>query len=101
MNWLEIKVECSSKKSYSIFRSEEGNVDVIYSWYGEIVIVASHDNHPFARFTCPSLTTAAHDYTAVSEHAVETLFRLIENGGRFDQREETFFPAHLIIRESA
>jgi len=63
--------------------------------------VASHDNHPFARFTCPSLTTAAHDYTAVSEHVVETLFRLIENGGGFDQREETFFPAHLIIRESA
>jgi hypothetical protein len=24
--------------------------------------VASHDDHPFSRFTCPSLTTAAHDY---------------------------------------
>ncbi len=63
--------------------------------------VASHDDHPFSRFTCPSLTTAAHDYTAVSEHAVETLLRLIENGGRFPQREETLFPAHLIMRESA
>ena len=63
--------------------------------------VASHDDHPFSRFTCPSLTTAAHDYTAVSEHAVETLFRLIDSGGRFEQREEILFPAKLILRESA
>jgi len=63
--------------------------------------VASHDDHPFSRFTCPSLTTAAHDYSSVSDHAVETLFRLIESGGRFDQRLETLFPARLIMRESA
>lgn len=63
--------------------------------------VASHDDHPFSRFTCPSLTTAAHDYTSVSGRAVETLFRLIESGGRFEQREETLFPARLIMRDSA
>ena len=63
--------------------------------------VASHDDHPFSRFTCPSLTTAAHDYPSVSEHAVETLFRLIDSGGRFDQREEKLFPAKLVMRESA
>lgn len=63
--------------------------------------VASHDDHPFSRFTCPSLTTAAHDYAAVSDHAVETLFRLIESGGTFQNREETVFPARLIMRESA
>lgn len=63
--------------------------------------VASHDDHPFSRFTCPSLTTAAHDYTAVSEQAVETLFLLIESGGRFETRFETIFPARLIMRESA
>jgi len=63
--------------------------------------VASHDDHPFSRFTCPSLTTAAHDYTAVSEHAVEILFRLIDSGDRFEQREEKLFPAKLIMRESA
>lgn len=63
--------------------------------------VASQDGHPFSRFTCPSLTTAAHDYAAISEHAVETLFRLIESGGQFPQREEKLFPAHLITRESA
>ena len=63
--------------------------------------VASHDDHPSSRFTCPSLTTAAHDYAAVSDYAVETLFRLIESGGRFEQRSETLFPARLIMRESA
>ncbi len=63
--------------------------------------VASHDDHPFSRYTCPSLTTAAHDYAAVSGAAVETLFRLIESGGRLKQRTETLFAAHLIMRESA
>lgn len=63
--------------------------------------VASHDDHPFARFTCPALTTAAHDYAGVSDNAVETLFRLIESDGRFDRRAESVFAARLIIRESA
>ncbi len=63
--------------------------------------VASHDDHPFSRFTCPSLTTAAHDYTAVSDYAVETLFRLIEGGRASGDRPETLFPARLIMRDSA
>ncbi len=63
--------------------------------------VASHDDHPYSRFTCPSLTTAAHDYESVSSHAVETLFRLIESGGRLDKREEKLFAARLIMRGSA
>lgn len=63
--------------------------------------VASHDDHPFSRFTCPSLTTAAHDYNAVSDHAVETLFRLIESGGQLGTRTESLFPARLIMRASA
>ncbi len=67
----------------------------------DVLRVASHDDHPFSRFTCPSLTTAAHDYNAVSEHSVETLFRLIENGGQLPQREETLFSANLVMRQSA
>ncbi|MTI43804.1 LacI family transcriptional regulator [Roseibium hamelinense] len=63
--------------------------------------VASHDDHPFSQFTCPSLTTAAHDYDSVSSHAFKTLNTLIEAGGRFDQREETLFAAHLVLRSSA
>lgn len=63
--------------------------------------VASHDDHPFSRFTCPALTTVAHDYEAVSNRSVETLFRLIEEGGSFPKRTETLFPARLILRSSA
>lgn len=63
--------------------------------------VASHDDHPFSRFTCPSLTTAAHDYVSVSENTVATLLRLIESGGHLESRQETVFPARLIMRDSA
>ena len=63
--------------------------------------VASHDDHPFSRFTCPALTTAAHDYTAVSEEAVSTLFKLIDAHGKLERRSEVLFAARLIMRESA
>ncbi|NOD94555.1 substrate-binding domain-containing protein [Ruegeria sp. HKCCD4884] len=63
--------------------------------------VASNDDHPFAKFTCPSLTTAAHDYDNVAGRSVETLFELIENGGEFETRSETLFPARLVLRDSA
>ncbi|MDJ0629471.1 MAG: LacI family DNA-binding transcriptional regulator [Rhodobacter sp.] len=63
--------------------------------------VASHDDHPFSRFTCPSLTTVAHDYDSVANRSVETLFELIEGGGRLPERTETLFPARLVLRASA
>nr|WP_254899058.1 LacI family DNA-binding transcriptional regulator [Thalassococcus arenae] len=63
--------------------------------------VASNDDHPFSKFTCPSLTTAAHDYDGVSNRSVETLFELVESGGKFRSRTETLFPARLILRASA
>lgn len=63
--------------------------------------VASNDDHPFSRFTCPSLTTAAHDYDNVADRSVQTLFELIESGGKFDHRTETLFPARLVLRDSA
>ena len=63
--------------------------------------VASNDDHPFSRFTCPSLTTAAHDYEAVSSRSVERLGELVEAGGRFSSRSEELFPARLVLRESA
>ena len=68
---------------------------------GSAIRVASHDDHPYSRFTCPSLTTAAHDYESVADHAVETLFRLIDAGGQLEKREETLFAARLIMRGSA
>ena len=42
--------------------------------------VAGQDGHPFSRYTCPPLTTVAHDYDAVSFHAVNTLFQAMEGG---------------------
>lgn len=63
--------------------------------------VAGHDDHPFSRFTCPSLTTVGHEYDAVSNLGVERLFELIENGGRFERRTETLVPARLVLRLSA
>lgn len=63
--------------------------------------VASHDDHPFSRFTCPSLTTAAHDYDAVANHAIKVLTNLIEAGGRFAERTEALFAARLVLRGSA
>lgn len=63
--------------------------------------VAGHDDHPYARFTSPALTTVAHEYDSVSSLGVETLFELIENGGRFESRKETLLPARLVRRLSA
>jgi DNA-binding LacI/PurR family transcriptional regulator len=63
--------------------------------------VASHDDNHYSRFTCPSLTTAAHDFDAVSGRSVETLFEVIEAGGHLAQRNETVFPARLVLRNSA
>ncbi len=63
--------------------------------------VAAHDDHPFSRFTCPSLTTAAHDYDAVASHAFAMLDKLIEREGSDEARIETLFPAKLVLRSSA
>ena len=63
--------------------------------------VASNDDHPFSKFTCPALPTAAHDYERVSERSVDSLFELIESGNRPATRTETLFPARLILRASA
>jgi DNA-binding LacI/PurR family transcriptional regulator len=63
--------------------------------------VAGHDDHPWSRFTCPPLTTVSQDYTAIAERSVETLFGLLEAGGRSESRDETLFEGKLILRASA
>ncbi|MEM7299529.1 MAG: LacI family DNA-binding transcriptional regulator [Pseudomonadota bacterium] len=68
---------------------------------GCAVRVASMDDHPFSQFTCPSLTTAAHDYDQVASKAFNSLRDLIDAGGRFNKRMETLFSAQLILRSSA
>jgi DNA-binding LacI/PurR family transcriptional regulator len=63
--------------------------------------VAGHDNHPVARFTCPTLTTISHDYARIATKSVETMMALIESGERGDTRQVTLFDGELIMRASA
>ena len=63
--------------------------------------VAGHDDHPFSRFTCPSLTTVAQDYDAISDRSVETLFRMIDSDTPSDLRTDTLFDGRLVMRSSA
>ncbi len=63
--------------------------------------VMAHDDHPFARFSCPPLTTVAHDYDSVSNRSVETLFDMIEQGMPTGDRQEILFKTKLILRMSA
>ena len=66
---------------------------------GHSIRVAGHDDHPFSRYTCPPLTTIAHDYEAVSQCAVATLFAAIE--GEQAPWKSTRMPGKLIMRDSA
>ena len=61
--------------------------------------VAGQDDHPFSRYTCPPLTTVAHDYDAVTKHAAETLFAAIE--GQVSPWKSTRMEGKLIMRDSA
>ncbi|MEM9011729.1 MAG: LacI family DNA-binding transcriptional regulator [Pseudomonadota bacterium] len=61
--------------------------------------VAGQDDHPFARYTCPPLTTIAQDYDAISRSAVESLFAAVEGSTR--AREVRLFEGRLVMRESA
>ncbi|WP_298837249.1 LacI family DNA-binding transcriptional regulator [uncultured Roseobacter sp.] len=64
--------------------------------------VAGMDDHPFARFTCPPLTTVAQNYAAISSSAVETLLTLLNLGdSELPPRRELLFEGRLVKRMSA
>lgn len=63
--------------------------------------VAGMDDHPFAQFTCPPMTTIAQDYEAISDTTVETLFEVLENVGNNHPRVESMFEGKLVMRDSA
>ncbi|MGV6848802.1 MAG: LacI family DNA-binding transcriptional regulator [Marinibacterium sp.] len=63
--------------------------------------VAGHDNHPFARFTCPTLTTVSHNYSAIATSSVETMLTLIDSEETGTARTTTLFDGELIMRASA
>lgn len=68
---------------------------------GSALRIAGHDDHPFSRFTCPTLTTVSQDYESIAARSVETILGLIESGGRAKTREVTLFDGRLIMRGSA
>lgn len=61
--------------------------------------IAGMDDHPFSRYTCPSLTTIAQDYDAISRTAVDTLFQSLE--GNDIARKISLFEGKLVMRLSA
>ncbi|PHR24247.1 MAG: LacI family transcriptional regulator [Hoeflea sp.] len=63
--------------------------------------VAGHDDHPFSRYTCPTLTTVSQDYTSIASKSAETLFSLIDSGQQETPRVETLFDGKLVMRGSA
>ena len=63
--------------------------------------IAGHDDHPFSRFTCPSLTTVSQDYDAIAARSVETILSLIDSADRMNPRVETLFEGKLVMRGSA
>lgn len=63
--------------------------------------VAGHDDHPWAQYTCPPLTTVSQDYRSIATRSVELLFELIEGGQKFEDRPETLFEGKLVLRASA
>ncbi|MDU9005136.1 LacI family DNA-binding transcriptional regulator [Sedimentitalea todarodis] len=63
--------------------------------------IAGHDDHPYSRFTCPSLTTIAQDYKEIATRAAQTLFAMIESPESGAERGKTLLDGKLIMRNSA
>ncbi|MCA0043193.1 LacI family DNA-binding transcriptional regulator [Celeribacter litoreus] len=63
--------------------------------------IAGHDDHPFSRYTCPTLTTVSQDYAAISENSVQRLLAMIESGIRPTAREVMYLDGRLEMRGSA
>jgi DNA-binding LacI/PurR family transcriptional regulator len=68
---------------------------------GSALRIAGHDNHPFSRYTCPSLTTVSQDYAAIADRSAARLFELLDGGERNESREEILFEGKLVMRNSA
>lgn len=63
--------------------------------------VAGHDDHPFSRYTCPTLTTVSQDYEAIAKKSAAILLDRVEAEKASDSRLETLFDGRLIMRSSA
>ncbi len=68
---------------------------------GCAIRIAGHDDHPWAQFTCPPLTTVSQNYSAIVDCSVEKLFGLIAAGVKSESREVKLFDCQLVLRSSA
>lgn len=63
--------------------------------------IAGHDDHPLARYTCPSLTTVAQDYASIVDRSVTLLFEMLENEGTSTPKQAERLEGKLVMRDSA
>ncbi|WP_375259490.1 LacI family DNA-binding transcriptional regulator [Citreimonas sp.] len=68
---------------------------------GHALRVAGHDDHPFSRFTCPSLTTVSQDYDQIAGRSLDMLLSIVAEGARPAAKVQTLFEASLVMRASA
>lgn len=68
---------------------------------GHALRVAGHDDHPFSRFTCPSLTTVSQDYDQIAGRSLDRLLSIVASGERPEMKISTLFDAALVMRKSA
>ncbi|MCQ0970433.1 LacI family transcriptional regulator [Paracoccus sp. TK19116] len=68
---------------------------------GHALRVAGNDDHPYAGYTCPALTTVSQDYDSIAGCSLERLLSIIESGERPPVRETRHFDGTLVLRKSA
>lgn len=68
---------------------------------GDDLRIAGHDDHPFARYTCPGLTTISQAYASIGARSVEAILKILETGERPETRETALFEGRLVMRASA
>jgi DNA-binding LacI/PurR family transcriptional regulator len=68
---------------------------------GHALRVAGHDDHPFSRFTCPSLTTVSQDFNQIARRSLDQLLAIIASGERPEVKRSTLIDASLVRHRSA
>ncbi|OLP46984.1 LacI family DNA-binding transcriptional regulator [Rhizobium oryziradicis] len=63
--------------------------------------IAAHDDHPLSRYTCPSLTTMAQDFAAMTAHCVSTLLALLDDVDVASLTRQVRLDGTLVMRQSA
>jgi len=68
---------------------------------GYALRIAGHDDHPFARFTCPALTTVAQDYALIARSSLRQLLSIMDAETAHEEKQSKLFEGRLVIRKSA